>query len=99
MSTLQVYTLRKTFRIYQLFQLFTKETSHCKKINLTLERVQEKIKKLNANKSPGPDEFYPREIKEIENEVAPHFYDVYRASLDEKKSSIRLEITECCSFI
>ena len=56
------------------------------KINLTLERVQEKIKKLNANKSPGPDEFYPREIKEIENELAPHFYDVYRASLDEKKA-------------
>ena len=54
------------------------------KINLTVERVKDKLKKLNPNKSPGPDGFYPREIKEVENEFAPHLYDVYKASLEQK---------------
>ena len=43
-------------------------------------------KKFNANKSPGPDGFYPREIKEVENELAPHFYDIYKASLEQRKA-------------
>ena len=33
-----------------------------RKINVTRERVREK-KKLNANKSPGPDGFDPREFQ------------------------------------
>ena len=52
------------------------------KINLTVERVKDKLRKLNPNKSPGPDGFYPREIKEVESELAPHLYDVYQASLE-----------------
>ena len=56
------------------------------KINITLERVREKIEKLNVNKSPGPDEFYPKEIKEVENELAPHFYDIYKTSLEQRKA-------------
>lgn len=58
--------------------------SPLEKINLTIERVRNKIKKLNPNKSPGPDGFYPREIKEVENELAPHLYDIYKASLEQK---------------
>ena len=57
-----------------------------RKINITIERVREKIRKLNGNKSPGPDGFYPREIKEVENELAPHFYDIYKASLEQRKA-------------
>lgn len=57
-----------------------------RKIDITLERVREKIRKLNANKSPGPDGFYPREIKEVEIELAPHFYDIFKASVEQKKS-------------
>ena len=60
-------------------------TKPLRKINLTIERVREKIRKLNGNKSPGPDGFYPREIKEVENELAPHFYDIYKASLEQSK--------------
>ena len=57
-----------------------------RKINLTVERVQQKIRKLNANKSPGPDGFYPREIKEVEKELAPHLFDVYTASFEQSKA-------------
>ena len=56
------------------------------KVNLTIERVHEKIRKLDPNKSPGPDEFYPREIKEVEDEIAPHLYDVYKASLEQSEA-------------
>ena len=31
-----------------------------------------KLKKLNSNKSAGPDGFYPRIIKETEEETAPN---------------------------
>ena len=57
-----------------------------RKINITLERVKEKIRKLNPNKSPGPDGFYPREIKEAENVLAYHFYDIYIASAEQRKA-------------
>ena len=30
--------------------------------------------------------FYPREIKEVENEIAPHFYDIYKISLEQRKA-------------
>ena len=73
--------------------------SPLRKINITLERVSEKIKKLNAYKSPGPDGFYPREIKEVEIELAPHFHDIFKTSLEQKKISIRLEATEYHSLI
>ena len=45
-----------------------------------------KIRKLNQNKSPGPDGFYPRVIKETEEEIAPHLCDIYRASLEQRKA-------------
>ena len=57
-----------------------------RKINITVERVREKIKKLNASKSPGPDELYPREIKEVEKELAPHLHDIYKTSLEQRKA-------------
>ena len=66
--------------------IFYQGTNPLRKINMTIERVREKIRKLNANKSPGPDGFYPREIKEVENELAPHFYDIFKASLEQTKS-------------
>ena len=56
------------------------------KINITEERVRKKIQKLNPSKSPGPDEFYPKELKEVEKEIAPHVYSIYKASLEQRKA-------------
>ena len=57
-----------------------------RKINITEERVREKIRKLNPTKSPGPDELYPRELKEVEEELSPHLCSIYKASLEQRKT-------------
>ena len=57
-----------------------------KKIEITEEIVKTKIKKLNQNKSPGPDGFHPRVIKELEEEITPHLCDIYKASLVQRKA-------------
>ena len=55
-------------------------------IEITEEIIKLKIRKLNKNKSPGPDEFHPRVIKEVEEEIAPHLGDIYRTSLEQGKA-------------
>ena len=45
-----------------------------------------KLKKLNSNKSAGPDGFYPRVIKEMEEETAPHFCNIFGTSLEQRKA-------------
>ena len=40
----------------------------------------------NSNKSAGPDGFYPRVIKETEEETAPHFCNIFRTSLEQRKA-------------
>ena len=56
------------------------------RITFTLEDIKKKIKKLNKFKSPGPDDIHPREIKELEEEIGPHFYKIFRKSADERKA-------------
>ena len=56
------------------------------RITFTLEDIKKKIKKLNKFKAPGPDEIHPRELKELEEEIAPHLYKIYRKSADERKA-------------
>ena len=41
---------------------------------------------MNSNKSAGPDGFYPRVIKETEEETAPHFCNIFRTSLEQRKA-------------
>ena len=61
-------------------------TMPLRKIVITEEIVRKKIKKLNPNKSPGPDGFHPRVIKEVEDEIAPHLSGIYILSLRQKKA-------------
>ena len=56
------------------------------RINFTLDDVKKKIKKLNKFKAPGPDDIHPREIKELEEEIAPHLYRIFRRSAEERKA-------------
>ena len=57
-----------------------------RKIEITVDKVKMKLKKLNSNKSAGPDGFYPRVIKEMEEETAPHFCNIFRTSLEQRKA-------------
>ena len=57
-----------------------------RKIEITVNKVKMKLKKLNSNKSAGPDGFYPRVIKETEEETAPHFCNIFRTSLEQRKA-------------
>ena len=59
-----------------------------RKIEITEEVVKKKIGKLKQDKSPGPDGFYPRVIKELEEEIAPHFYEIYKASMQQRKAVV-----------
>ena len=54
-------------------------------INITPAKVREKIKKLNQNKSQGPDNFHPRVIKETLDEITLHLCDIYQSSLESSK--------------
>ena len=56
---------------------------------VTLENVQcteadvlSRLDHLNANKSPGPDEFLPRVMKEVSTQVAPHLTAIFNNSLE-----------------
>ena len=57
-----------------------------RKIEITEDKVRKKIRKLNPNKSQGPDGFHPRAIKEAEIEIAPHLCNIYRASMEQRKA-------------
>ena len=57
-----------------------------RKIEITVDKVKMKFKKLNSNKSAGPDGFYPRVIKETEEETAPRFCNIFRTSLEQRKA-------------
>ena len=45
-----------------------------------------KIRTLNQNKFPVPYGFHPRAIKQLEEEIAPHFCDIYKEPLVQRKS-------------
>ena len=48
----------------------------------TAEIVTNKIEKLNPYKSPGPDGFLPRVLREVSRQVAPHLTIVFNKSLE-----------------
>ena len=52
-------------------------------ITLTEEIIKNKIIKLNPNKSPGPDKWRPRVLKEVAEELTPPLLILLRKSLDE----------------
>ena len=56
-------------------------------IDFTLQDVINKIRKLNKSKSPGPDGFLPRVVKEVEEEVAPHIYKILKCSVELSKAA------------
>ena len=64
------------------------ETNHNTKelkISITEEIVLNKLKQLNVNKSPGPDQIHPRIVKELADVLAHPLYLIFRSSLKNGK--------------
>ena len=80
-----VYTVEDTSEIPSV-PIVYQGNEPLEKIEITEEIVLKKIGKLNAYKSAGPDGFHPRVIKEVKEEIAPHFSDIYKASLSHRKA-------------
>jgi hypothetical protein len=51
-------------------------------IECSTDEIRDKIVKLKANKSPGPDGFLPRVIKAVTEELAPHLQMIFNRSLE-----------------
>ena len=80
-----VYTEEDTSEI-PIVPIVYRGNNPLRKIEITVDKVKMKLKKLNSNKSAGPDGFYPRVIKETEEETAPHFCNIFRTSLEQRKA-------------
>ena len=80
-----VYTEEDTSEI-PIIPIVYRGNNPLRKIEITVNKVKMKLKKLNSNKSAGPDGFYPRVIKETEEETAPHFCNIFRTSLEQRKA-------------
>ena len=51
-------------------------------IDITEEMVLKKLKELNQNKTPGPDQIHPRVLKELKDEVAQPLTIIFRKSIE-----------------
>lgn len=51
-------------------------------ITCTEADILDKIGKLKANKSAGPDGYLPRVVKAVSNEIAPHLLKIFNKSLE-----------------
>ena len=54
-------------------------------INIAIHGVSKQLSKLNPGKTAGPDNLTSRILKELHNEIAPMFTDIYNSSLREGK--------------
>ena len=80
-----VYTEEDTSEI-PIVPIVYRGNNPLRKMEITVDKVKMKLKKLSSNKSAGPDGFHPRVIKETEEETAPHFCNIFRTSLEQRKA-------------
>ena len=57
-------------------------------IHFTRGDVENKLNKMNPNKSPGPDGAAPRVLKELQEIIAEPLYLIFRQSLDLGKAPV-----------
>ena len=55
------------------------------KVNILVSDVENKLKKLNTNKSPGPDGTHPKVMKELAETIAEPLTLIYNKSMQESK--------------
>ncbi len=51
-------------------------------VNITREAVMKEIDKLKKTKSPGPDDIYPRVLKETKDIISEPLANIFRKSVD-----------------
>ena len=54
-------------------------------ITITERDVMIHLSKMNANKSPGPDKFYPRILEEVKDKISKHLTRIFNMTLHEGK--------------
>ena len=59
--------------------------SELKDIEITEAMVEKKLKEINQNKSPGPDNIHPRVIKELSGELAEPLTLIFKKSIEAGK--------------
>ena len=64
----------------QMFR--AEENEKLKDITITKEQVEKEIDRLKKFKSPGPDEMYPRVLKECKDVISEQLTNIFRKSLD-----------------
>ena len=52
-------------------------------LHVTEKQVLKKLEKMKINKSPGPDNFYPRILKNIKEQIARPLTDIFNSSLQQ----------------
>ena len=52
-------------------------------ITITTDEILTKIDKMKVNKSPGPDLFYPKVLKNVKHEVVSHLVTIFNKSLEQ----------------
>ena len=83
---LTVFTQEKVQDIPESEQVFNgEEAEMLTDITITKEIVEQEIDKLKKFKSPGPDEIYPRVLKECKEIISDTLVSVFRKSLDSGK--------------
>ena len=70
------------WQVVQLYTILNNNDFFITDIRVTAESVSEKLKKLNPNKSPGPDKIYPRILKELSNELASPLAYLFNLSIE-----------------
>ena len=50
-------------------------------MDFTCPEIKSKITKLKSNKSPGPDGFLPKVLKEVQDEILPHLSTIFNTSI------------------
>ena len=58
-------------------------SSEIEEIKITGYTIEQKLKKLNPNKSPGPDGMHPKLLLETSSKITNALYEIYNTSLQE----------------
>ena len=70
--------------------------SNLSDISITREMVLKKLKNLKTEKSPGPDQIYPKLLKEAAEEVASPLHTIFTKSLQDGKLPDAWKIAQVC---
>ncbi len=82
MAKVRVFTQENLATIPERVQVYEGEDNEkLRDIHITWQMVQDEICKLRKNKSPGPDEIFPRVLKESKYVICEPLADIFKISV------------------